>query len=246
MSRPDQAPGSAQAAQWRRWQMGELDSRGQVAADPGERRRQAERQRAQQRRAEFESLRRQELERAREEGYQQGLAAGREAGHAEGLEQGRAEGLAEYRDRAETALAPMSALLQTFHDALQELDDSVADELVELALETGRQLAGEALDAHPEEVTRLVRKLLHDEPLLNGEPRLWLHPEDLALVSEELGEEFKSAGWVLQPDDELTRGGCRVTCPSGELDATRETRWQAVMSRVRRPRSRQQPSGEAS
>lgn len=229
--------------QWRRWRMGELSQRKQVAADPQERRRQAEHRRELQRRAEFELERQRVLEQARQEGYEQGLAAGREAGHAEGLALGREAGREELREQTHDALEPMAGLLQTFHDALQDLDDLVADELVELALETGRQLAGEALKARPRQVVQLVHKLLHDEPLLTGQPRLWLHPLDHELVVEELGEEFAAAGWALQPDDQLSRGGCRVTCTSGELDATRESRWQSVISRVRRPRSRRATTG---
>lgn len=235
MSEFESPPREGDSGQWRRWRMGELDHGSQAASL--EHRLAAEQQRQRQYRSDLEAERQRVLEQARREGYEQGLAAGREAGHTEGLVSGREAGRESCREQTRDVLAPMSDLLQTFHDALQDLDDLVADELVELALETGRQLAGEALKARPRQVLQLVQKLLHEEPLLTGQPRLWLHPRDLALVADELGEEFAAAGWTLQPDEMLSRGGCRVTCASGELDATHESRWQAVMARVRRTRS---------
>ncbi|GAB3286015.1 flagellar assembly protein FliH [Parahaliea aestuarii] len=223
--------------EWRTWRMGEL---ARIAPDEPdlEQQKLSVKQRALAQRAEFESLRHQEIERARDEGYRQGLASGREAGHAEGLEQGRREGLDEAREASRIALEPLAELLQTFQDALQELDDRVAGELVDLALVTGRQLAGEALTASPEYILELVRQLLHEEPLLKGQPRLRLHPEDLQLVQSGLEEEFSAAGWTLQADESLQRGGCRVLCESGELDASRESRWQQIMTRVRQPGTR--------
>ncbi|MFD2437126.1 FliH/SctL family protein [Modicisalibacter luteus] len=79
-----------------------------------------------------------------------------------------------------------------------------------------------------------MRELLHAEPALSGRPRLWLHPADLTLVKGHLGAEFEAAGWQLQPDDTISRGGCRATSSSGELDATLESRWESITQQVRR------------
>ncbi|PXX92903.1 flagellar assembly protein FliH [Halomonas heilongjiangensis] len=223
---------------WRRWQMGELVGRREDApADdgpsPGET---ARRKAALQHQAELRALRERVSQEAREQGHHAGFAAG----HAEGLAQGLAEGreqarLALEREARET-LAPLLPLAEQFGEALARLDEEVAGALVELALATGRQLAGEALKARPRQVLEIVRALLHTEPAMTGKPRLWLHPLDHRLVEEHLGHELAAAGWTLQPDDQLSRGGCRVTSASGELDATWESRWQAVKGQVRRRR----------
>ncbi|MCE8005365.1 FliH/SctL family protein, partial [Billgrantia ethanolica] len=134
-------------------------------------------------------------------------------------------------------VAPLRPLAEQFSIALEGLDEEIANDLVELALATGHQLAGEALKARPRQVLELIGALLHTEPPLVGQQRLWLHPLDHKLVEEHLGTELAAAGWKLQPDAQLTRGGCRVTSANGELDATWETRWQAVKSQVRRRRA---------
>lgn len=231
---------------WRRWQMGELQAPPRQA--PGEpenveeTQQSAARRDALRRQAELEALR----ERVRREALEEGLAAGREQGHAEGLAQGLEEGRQQAKDELEARLAetltPLAELAGAFGEALETLDERVAEDLVDLALATGHQLAGEALKSRPRQVLELVRALLHTEPPLVGQQRLWLHPLDHKLVKTHLGEELSAAGWTLQPDDQLSRGGCRVTSANGELDATWESRWQAVKAQVRHRRPATQRS----
>lgn len=220
--------------QWHRWHMGELANPEREHQQRERARHEAIRQQAFKRNAELEALREQAREEARQEGYR----AGFEAGHAEGFDQGQREGREtgeqQMQHHIEETLSPLAPLAQQFRDALEQLDEDIAAELVELALATGRQLAGEALEAHPEQILQIVRELLHVEPGLTGQPRLWLHPADLSLVQAHLGGEFAAAGWKLQPDDQICRGGCRVSSPSGELDATWERRWEAISAQIRR------------
>ena len=223
--------------------MGELDS----ARDPGAARPaavDAEQRKAFQHQAELQALRNEAREEARREGHREGFEAGRQEGHAQGLEEGRRAGEHETARQRREALAPLADLVEEFRRALADLDHAIAEDLVDLALATGRQLAGDALREEPAEILNLVRTLIQEEPALNGKTRLWLHPDDLALVEQELHAEFHAAGWKLHPDDQLSRGGCRVTSPSGELDATLESRWENLAARVRRRSRRPQAGGD--
>ncbi|WP_275287412.1 flagellar assembly protein FliH [Halomonas elongata] len=235
---------AAAISTWRRWRMGELRAdRENVATEAEAHAAQTRRQEAQRQQEALDALR----EQVRRDAYEEGLRQGREAGHAEGLAQGREDAQREadaaFERRLEEEIAPLRELTSQFNEALTSLDDVIADDLVELALATGRQLAGEALKARPRQVLELVRALLHTEPPLVGQQRLWLHPLDLRLVEKTLGDELAAAGWRLQPDDQLSRGGCRVTSESGELDATWESRWQAVRDQQRKRRTRQTTDG---
>ncbi|RAW07108.1 flagellar assembly protein FliH [Halomonas elongata] len=236
---------TAAIATWRRWRMGELRAeREDVATEAESDATQARRQEAQRQQEALDALR----EQVRRDAYEEGLRQGREAGHAEGLAQGREEAQQEadaaFERRLEEEITPLRELTRQFDEALATLDDTIADDLVELALATGRQLAGEALKTRPRQVLELVRALLHTDPPLVGQQRLWLHPLDLRLVEKTLGDELAAAGWRLQPDDRLGRGGCRVTGENGELDATWESRWQAVRDQQRQRRTRQAGNGE--
>ncbi|MDT8398947.1 MAG: flagellar assembly protein FliH [Pseudomonadales bacterium] len=169
----------------------------------------------------------------RAEGYQAGLSAGRTDGHAQGLAQGKREAEQQLQTQARQQLAPLGTLVDGFADALRQMDESIAADLVELALLAGRHLARGSLDAHPERVLDIVRDLLQTEPMLAGKPQLWLAPEDLELVERHLGRELGTHGWSLQADPQIARGGCRVSSNSGEYDATWETRWQAISGQIR-------------
>ncbi|MGM0543555.1 MAG: flagellar assembly protein FliH [Pseudomonadota bacterium] len=243
-----QSPQFDRHHQWRRWQMAELmrpassdenatpetPSAHQRKIDAAQRAaREAQQREAQARQEEYDKLRKQ----AEADGYQAGLAQGHEEGLAKGLEEGRQQAQQELEQQTKATLAPLETLAKQFSDALTQLDDTIAQDLVELATATGRQLAAEALDDTPERILTLVRELLHTEPPLVGQQRLWLNPDDHALVTEHLGTELEAASWTLQPDDQLARGGCRVTSAQGELDATFESRWQAVQTQARKRHS---------
>ncbi|SEK16923.1 flagellar assembly protein FliH [Variovorax sp. OK605] len=159
------------------------------------------------------------------EGRADGLAEGRKAGHTEGL----ATGLAAATVHAER----LRALTRSFPDALRRAEGELADTVLALALDVARQVVHRTLTAEPAWVLPLVRDLLNTEPALRGEPRLLLHPEDVALVKNSLGHEIEAAGWQVRADDTLTRGGCRVQSANGELDGTLETRWKRVSSALR-------------
>ncbi len=246
MSEADRSSGWNDETPWRRWRMGELrqpEPKASARPDPKAAARQAREQEARRQQQALEALREQARQEAYEEGRREGLEAGHAEGLAQGLEEGRRQAREELEQRLEDTLSPLLPLARHFDDALDQLDETVAEDLVALALATGRQLAGDALEARPEQVLTLIRELLHSEPPLIGQQRLWLHPQDLALVTRHLGEELEAAGWRLQPDDQLSRGGCRVTSQRGELDATWETRWQAIQDQVRR-RQPPTPDGE--
>jgi flagellar assembly protein FliH len=163
--------------------------------------------------AELVSLRRE----ARSAGDGEGRREGHAKGHAEGYAQGRTEGLA----------AGLPA-------ALRRADSELAGAVLALALEVARQVVHRTLRAEPEWVLPLVQDLLHAEPALQGEPRLLLHPDDVALVRNSLGNELQAAGWQVRPDETMSRGGCRVQSATGEMDASLETRWKSVTAALHR------------
>lgn len=221
---------------WHRWEMDELNAPQQEhrARERDRARQEAIRRQAFQRNAELEAIREKTRKEAYDAAYQEGLEQGRQEGYEQGLSEGRLAGEQELQQQLQQTLQPLLPLAERFHEALDGLDAEIAERLVDLALTTGRQLAGEALEARPEEIQRIVHELLHADPVLSGNPRLWLHPADLTLVKAHLGAEFEAAGWKLQPDEQIQRGGCRAASASGELDATLESRWEAITARVRR------------
>ena len=169
-----------------------------------------------------------ELARIRKEARAAGEAEGRAAGLAEGRQVGHTEGLATGLAAASVHAERLRALARSLPEALRGAEAELAETVLALTLDVARQVVHRTYQAEPEWVLPLVRDLLHAEPALRGEPRLLLHPDDLALVKNSLGSESEAAGWQLRADDSLARGGCRVQSATGELDASLATRWERV------------------
>lgn len=170
-------------------------------------------------------------------GKQAGLEAGRKEGYQKGLDEGRAAARRELDEQLQQTLQPLQALVAQFQESIRTLDEDVAAELVELSLTIGRQLARDQLDERPILILEVVKELLHSEPTLSGRPRLCLHPEDRELVEQFMGNDLEIAGWHLQSDDQITRGGCKLVSAHEECDASWETRCRMILAQVRQRRS---------
>lgn len=209
---------------WQPWQMDSLGTHELPAHDPEKGRRELLRKQAFQQKLEMQVLREKTISEARAVGHAQGV----EKGYAQGLSEGREAAVIELQQQVSQTLQPLLELCQNFDLALKQMDGQVARLLTRVALDAARQLAGEALAARPEQVIVMVQNILNTNPDLTGKPRLWLSPDDLQLVRGSLGEQIDAAGWVLHADTTMVSGGCRVVSASGELDATRQSRWEML------------------
>lgn len=213
---------------WERWEMGTIDGSPR-APTPAARKTAAERRNtAPPPPPPAPRIDLADLARIRKEARIDGEAEGRAAGLAEGRKVGHTEGLATGLAAASAHAERLRALAQSLPDALRRAEEELSQAVLALALDVARQVVHRTLKAEPEWVLPVVRDLLNTEPALRGEPRLLLHPDDVALVRSSLGEEIEAAGWQMRADDAITRGGCRVQSATGELDGTLETRWKRV------------------
>lgn len=209
---------------WERWEMGTIDGNPQPSAS----RKAAERRSVPPPPPPQPKIDLADLARIRKEARIDGEAEGRATGLAEGRKTGHTEGLATGLAAASAHAERLRALAQSLPDALRRAEEELSRTVLALALDVARQVVHRTLKTEPEWVLPVVRDLLNTEPALRGEPRLLLHPDDVALVRSSLGQEIEAAGWQVRADDAITRGGCRVQSATGELDGTLETRWKRV------------------
>ena len=183
-----------------------------------------------------------EIERMHEEVRAAGFAEGREAGYAEGLEAGRAAGYDEGKAHAAEEAARLASLADGLDQALHALDNEVAEEIMALAIEMARRMVKLTLAEHPETVLETVRSALLQLP--QGHAQIHLHPDDMALVRQHLGEQLSHGGHRLQEDARLQRGECRIDGQGAQVDATLETRWRRVLESIGHDRARWQVPDE--
>lgn len=159
-----------------------------------------------------------------EEGKKQGHEAGFAQGRQEGFEQGLAESSAQQRETGEH----FTRLLEEFKIALGNLDSVIPSRLVQLSLTAARSILGKNITCDNDVLLEKIQQLLQQETLFKGTAILWVNPDDLALVQNNVGKSLTSMGWDIRGDVQILPGGCRITSEEGEFDATMNTRWQEL------------------
>lgn len=150
----------------------------------------------------------------------------------EAFQIGRREGIEAGKKDIKARVHELDALMQTLAKPLEQLDAQVEDELVQLALAVARQLVRRELRTDPGQVLAVVREAMAALPLAARNVRLHLHPEDAALVRETLSLSESERGWTIVEDAVLTRGGCKVSSDTSQIDASVERRLHNVIANV--------------
>jgi flagellar assembly protein FliH len=163
--------------------------------------------------AELEALR----EGARAEGYAEGLEEGRAAGRQQAYEAGRAEMAAE--------MDSLRAVAATFSGAVAAADETIASDVLDLALHLARSMVRTAFTVRPELIIPIVREAIDYLPVLQQPAILALNPEDIEIVRAALGDEIDKGGWRVVADPQVGRGGCKVDTASNQIDAQAAARW---------------------
>lgn len=159
-----------------------------------------------------------------EELYQQARNDGFAAGMKEGLEAGQKEGVARAMQ--------LDAILKTLAQPLEELDETVEQQLVSLVITATRHLVRRELRTDPGEILAAVREAMAVLPVAARNVRLHLHPDDAELVRATLPVSGKEQSWTIVEDPVLSRGGCRVSSETSQIDATVENRLNAVIASI--------------
>ncbi|WP_426110520.1 flagellar assembly protein FliH [Massilia sp. PWRC2] len=155
---------------------------------------------------------------------EQARVLGEQAGHAAGY----ADGLALGRAEAAVELEHLQSIAGEFAGALAAADESIAADVLELALHLAKTMLRSALEIKPELVLGVVREAIDYLPVVQQPAVLHLHPQDAELVSGVLGEELDKGGWRLARDPAMARGGCRIDTATNQIDATVGARWERL------------------
>lgn len=166
-----------------------------------------------------------ELENIRQQAHDEGYAEGRDTGYTAGIQQARTEA------------AEIHALLQNLQNALNKVDEQLAQSLLDLSLEIARKMVGESLLVKPEAILKIASDAIGSLPHFNQNTHLILHPDDAELVRKQIGEQLSHAEWKIFTDTQIKRGGCRVETSHSQVDATLETRWKRIVESMGQDKS---------
>jgi flagellar assembly protein FliH len=163
-------------------------------------------------------------EAARQQGYAEGFEAGQASGHASGYEDGLNEGRAE----AAGELTHLQSIANEFGNAVTRADETIAADVLELALHLAKNMVRTAFEVRPELILPVVREAVDYLPTLQQPALLILNPEDALIVRDSIGHELEKTGWRIIEDRAIARGGCRIDTASNQIDAQIASRWQRL------------------
>ena len=159
-------------------------------------------------------------EEARAIGYEAGLAAGTRAGEEA------------VREAAATHAERFGTLIGNLQHALVDVEQSVAEQLLALAIEVAAQITRGSIAANTEVLLPVIREAITALPLHHAHLTLRLNPEDAGNIRTALGEQFAQTGTQIIDDREISPGGCMLQAGTSEIDATIETRWKRVLESI--------------
>jgi flagellar assembly protein FliH len=182
----------------------------------------AERRSGLERRADGRDAAPRDFEAGVREGFQRGVRHAREQ-----LEPVHAHQAAELAARAD-------ALLGALTEQIASLQQSLADDVTELAVEIARSAVGATLRIRGEVIGPVVAEALTAIVEEHGKPVVRLHPDDLARVGDRLGALLAARDVELVSDPSLRPGGCVVDTARASVDATVQTRWRRALQAIGR------------
>ncbi len=165
------------------------------------------------------------------------LTAGRlqelqQQAYDEAFQKGHAEGVAAGEQLIRQRAARYDELLRALAKPFDRLDESVEKQLVELAIAMVKQLFRREVKINPTHVIGVVREAVQLLPISSRNVQVHLHPDDAALVRDSLSPAEGEPAWSIVEDPLITLGGCRITTDNSQIDATAESRLQAVINNI--------------
>jgi flagellar assembly protein FliH len=159
-------------------------------------------------------------------------------GHAEGAEQGRSEAEREWQQRMDDYVSGegrnvaqrMHQLVGALDASLGDLQQKMAQELLQLASDIARQVVRQELASNPQALLPVVREAL-DMLVTEGRPAVVrLNPQDLEVLEEPLREEFGQGKLQWQADASIAGGDCVVESGGTVIDGSIDKRWRRAVA----------------
>lgn len=150
-----------------------------------------------------------------EQGYSDGYVIGMEAGT---------------RD-ARSRMGYLHEILEALARPFTELDENVSEQIGTLVRRLAEQLVRREVKLDQSTVCRIVDAGLEALPVATTDVLIIVNPDDAELIKDHLDSEIE-AGWRLQTDAKLTRGGCRIISDVSSIDATVESRLDRLVEKM--------------
>lgn len=172
-------------------------------------------------------------------GFAQGMKRGLEEGFRRGVDSAREQLNRDQAARLQAIADDFARRTDALHDAmataLAQVRRDLAEDAIALALELARQVIRTQLRELPQSVEAVVQEAI--DSLVDERASFVLHlcPQDADLMGPILAPVLQDRSARIALDPQMQAGGCRITSPAGEVDATLPTRWRRVLAAIGQP-----------
>ena len=158
--------------------------------------------------------------------------------YAEGFAQGQAQTALEWQRRMDEYIAQqgqeaaqrMQSALQTLEASLIDMQQHMAQQVLELACDIARQVVRQELSVNPNALLPVVREAV-GMLVTEGRPAtVRLNPEDMEAMAQPLREEINAPGVQWMADAAVPAGGCMVESAGTVVDGSIDKRWQRAIA----------------
>ena len=161
-----------------------------------------------------------------------------EEAYAKGVAQGEAQATLEWQRRmddyvthqGQEAAQRLGAVVQSLQASLADMQQHMAQDLLQLACDIARQVLRHELSVNPNAVQPVVREAV-GMLVSEGRPALVrLNPADMETLAVPLREEFEGAAVQWMADAAVPVGGCLVESAGTVVDGSLDKRWQRAVA----------------
>lgn len=181
---------------------------------------------------EVERISQAELDAIKTQARQEAYAEGYKEAYETGFMQGREAGYQEMQEQAQSLIAHLEGLTIEFKNEIKRSNESIGNELLQLALTIAERMTKRKIEVSPELITEIIQDAIELLPAVHQPAIIYLNPDDCELVKELSPSKFENQGWKLQSDPHLSRGGCRIETSQNTIDASIESRWRQLTNRI--------------
>ena len=130
----------------------------------------------------------------------------------------------------------LEQMLASAGGSIALIEERLADELLDFALEVARHVVRAELKVNREAVLPVAREALTSLADDARSLQILAHPTDADLLRTHLADEIARGQWRIVEDHRIEAGGLRVLSTAGDVDATLGTRWRRTLASLGRDR----------
>lgn len=149
-----------------------------------------------------------------------------EQGYADGYSIGLEAGMGDARQR----LGYLDQILRALSQPFDDLDDNVAAQLAVLVKAVASRILRREVELDASFLSAVVREGIEALPAASPDVSIVVHPDDAALIEQDLSLAKLDRKWRIKIDREQPRGGCKLVSDTAQIDRRVETRLKELIA----------------